>query len=517
MRQNKRLGDKIRKRKLDIVSRKLRREIIKRKHAEAALSKIEERYSLAVQAGKTAVWKIWPGKKKLFADANLKSLLGYEENEITDNIEDWLQLLPPDDLDKTGEALQKICARPADHFSIEHRAVHKDGTMAWFRSSGKVLRDINTQAIHIIGASTDISDQKRADEAVMESERCYRYFVENSNIGITKIDRDYNIIMVNPSVVRMFDKPASEFVGKKCFQEFRKQDAVCKHCPGTRAMTSGRPEEAETKGVKYDGTHFYLRNRAVPIFSKNGKAEGFAEFMEDITEFKRNENSLRESEAEFRLLVKELAASLREKEVILREIHHRVKNNLQIVISLLRSQSRQLKDRKMLEVFQESQNRIKAMSLIHETLFLSSDLSYVDFSSYIKKLAETLFEAFGINRYQIFLVINAEDISLVMEDAIPMGLVINELLTNALKYAFPDDRPGKIRIDMAAINEDQIELSVSDNGVGLPPDMDFKNIETLGLTLISGLVEIQLDGTLELIRDRGTKCTIRFIQEKRKE
>ncbi|MDM8552432.1 histidine kinase dimerization/phosphoacceptor domain -containing protein, partial [Desulfobacterales bacterium HSG2] len=362
----------------------------------------------------------------------------------------------------------------------------------------------------------EIIDHKQTAQTLRESEERYSSLVENATIGIVQIDADYNILMLNPALSRMFDKTFDELVGKKCFQEFEKRDTVCEYCPCTQSMVSGQPEESEIRSSRGDRNWFYARCKAVPIFDENGKVKGFTKFVEDITDFKRNEQSLRESEAESRKLVRELATSLSEKEVLLREIHHRVKNNLQIVISLLRSQSRQLTDKKMIEVFRESRNRIKAMSLIHETLFQSSDLSYVDFNSYVNKLAMTLFQAFGIEQHRIRLIIKAEEISLDIDDAIPAGLVVNELLTNSLKYAFPDAGPGEIRITMKSLNEDRIELTVSDNGVGLPDNLDFCDIETLGLTLVSGLVEVQLDGSLDMNRTGGTRFTIRFRQEKRK-
>lgn len=361
------------------------------------------------------------------------------------------------------------------------------------------------------------TDHRQTVRALQESEKCYNSLAENATIGIIRLDTDYNILMSNPAANEMFEKTTDELVGKKCFREFEKRDAVCEHCPVARAMISGRPEEDEIKRGRGDKKWFYAKCKAVPFFDENSQVKGFTQFVENITDFKQNEASLRRSEAESRELVKKLAASLREKEVLLREIHHRVKNNLQIVISLLRSQSRQMTDERMIEIFRESRNRIKAMSLIHETLFQSSNLSYVDFSSYINKLAMTLFQAFGIEQHQVRLIIEAEEILLNIDDAIPSGLVINELLTNSLKYAFPDAAgAAEIRITMKSLNENQIELTVSDNGVGLPDNLDICDIETLGLTLVSGLVEVQLDGSLDMNRTEGTRFTIQFKQEKKK-
>ncbi len=214
----------------------------------------------------------------------------------------------------------------------------------------------------------------------------------------------------------------------------------------------------------------------------------------------------------------QLSASLREKEILLGEIHHRVKNNMQIVSSLLSLQSRQLKDKGIQKIFRKSQNRIKAMALIHETLFRSSNLSRVDFNSYISKLTSTLLiQSADPGRSHVRLLADAEGVFLSLDDAVPVGLVINELATNALMHAFPDSGQGEIRIRMEFAEPDAewVHLSVSDNGVGLPETVDFESTKTLGLVLVKGLVEEQLEGHLDVSRVRGTEFTIRFRQKKK--
>jgi two-component sensor histidine kinase len=207
----------------------------------------------------------------------------------------------------------------------------------------------------------------------------------------------------------------------------------------------------------------------------------------------------------------QIKASLKEKEVLLKEIHHRVKNNLQIVSSLLHLQSQYIKDQPALDVLVESQNRIRSMALIHERLYRSQDLASIDFAVYIQDLTTHLIRSYRARPAPIDLKIDAQDVYLAVDTAIPCGLITNELISNALKHAFPDGKAGEIRIKMELEGDRQFTLIVGDNGVGFPPDVDFENTESLGMQLVNTLVN-QLDGTIELHSDdEGAEFRITFV------
>ena len=210
-------------------------------------------------------------------------------------------------------------------------------------------------------------------------------------------------------------------------------------------------------------------------------------------------------------------ASLKEKEVLLREIHHRVKNNMQVISSLIRLQSRNVKDEQQIEMLKESQNRIKAMALIHEKLYRSKDLANIDFNDYINNLVNDLFLSYKVSTGKVALKMNIEAVSFGIDTAIPCGLIVNELVSNSLKYAFPEGKDGEIKISLRTLEEGDIELIVSDNGVSIPKDLDFRNTESLGLRLITNLAEKQLQGKVELNRNEGTKFQIIFKEAKYKE
>jgi two-component sensor histidine kinase/HAMP domain-containing protein len=211
-----------------------------------------------------------------------------------------------------------------------------------------------------------------------------------------------------------------------------------------------------------------------------------------------------------------LSSSLEEKEVLLKEIHHRVKNNLQVISSLLSLQTRNIKDERDLEMFLNSQNRVKTMALIHERLYQSDDLSQVDFAHYIPTLVDSLFRTYKVSIQDIVMGVDVSDVRLGLDKAIPCGLMINELVSNALKYAFPDGRKGEINMYLGAIqidgDVDGVELIVRDNGVGFPEDLDFRNTKSLGMELINILVR-QLHGTITLENKIGTKFSIVFPRD----
>ncbi len=206
-------------------------------------------------------------------------------------------------------------------------------------------------------------------------------------------------------------------------------------------------------------------------------------------------------------------SSLQEKELLLREIHHRVKNNLQVISSLLSLQSRSSKDKQAIEMAKESQNRIKVMALIHEKLYRSKDFANVEFNDYIKNLVNDLFASYRISASKITLKMDIENISLGIDTAIPTGLIINELVTNCLKYAFSKDQDGEIRISLRSLDDGQNELIVSDNGVGMPENLDIKKADSLGLRMITNLTERSLHGKIMINKVNGTEFQIIFKEK----
>jgi two-component sensor histidine kinase len=215
----------------------------------------------------------------------------------------------------------------------------------------------------------------------------------------------------------------------------------------------------------------------------------------DITERKRVEDQAR--------------VSLKEKEVLLKEIHHRVKNNLAVVQSLLNLQAGKIKDPQAQEAFKESRDRIRSMALVHEKLYQSPDLAHIDMADYLRDLSTRLFYSSQVSPDKVKLKLEMEGVQIGIDTAVPMGLILNELISNALKHAFPGGREGKIRVGLARVDGGMIRLTVENNGIGFPEEVDFRKAESMGFQVVTALVE-QLGGTIEMKRDKGTVFTITF-------
>jgi two-component sensor histidine kinase len=232
-----------------------------------------------------------------------------------------------------------------------------------------------------------------------------------------------------------------------------------------------------------------------PLHDSHSRISGHIISLRDITKQKQTEEKIK--------------TALKEKEILLNEVHHRVKNNMQIISSLLRLQSSQIKNEELKAVFSTSQNRIRTMALIHEILYMEQDFSRLSFGGYIKKLISYLFRAYNVNPNRIQLKTKLADDSLYLEKAIPCGLIINELVTNCILHACPEEGKGTISVSFKEKNGDNLELIVRDNGKGLPKSVNFKDTETLGLQLVNDLVK-QIYGTIDLEKGKGTAVRIEF-------
>jgi PAS domain S-box-containing protein len=256
-----------------------------------ARKKGEERLRVAAESLSDVIYE-WDMKNRLDWFGKIDELLGYAPNEFPRTLGAWVEHLHPEDQDTVMAAIDSHLKTGAP-YDIEYRVKRKDGTWRYWLARGRALRDAQSVPYKWIGAISDITERKKIEKALWESEERYRALIENTLLGITVIDTDYKIVTVNPVVAKTYNRPISDFVGKYCFREFEKREAVCPHCPGTRAMVSGKTEEAETQAVIEGGNRIYLRNRAIPFFGPDGVMKGFIEVIENIDERKKAEEEVR--------------------------------------------------------------------------------------------------------------------------------------------------------------------------------------------------------------------------------
>ena len=269
-----------------------------------------------------------------------------------------------------------------------------------------------------------------------------------------------------------------------------------------RGCIAGGPFRAEFRALTRDGKVVWVHGEARVVRDEDGRPMFIQGVAYDITESKRAEEAVRAG-------AEQLKASLEEKEVLLKEIHHRVKNNLQVISSLLKLQAAHIEDPAALEMFNESRHRIQTMALVHEKLYQSANFSRVDFGEYARSLSALLASTYRHKAARIALKTEIEEVSLGVDVALPLGLIINELISNSLKYAFPKGGDGEIRIAINRVADNQLQLIVADNGIGFPSDVDFRKTESLGMQLLLALSG-QIGGRVELRADAGTEFRILF-------
>ncbi|MBF0553778.1 MAG: hypothetical protein HQK96_04390, partial [Nitrospirae bacterium] len=246
------------------------------------------------------------------------------------------------------------------------------------------------------------------------------------------------------------------------------------------------------------------RDNMIKITEANDELEKYKQQLEKKVE--ERTAKLQQSEAQIRV-------QLDEKVLLLHEINHRVKNNLAIIASLLKIQMSYIDDGIHKNILKETESRVRAMALIHDMLYRSDDVTNIDFKVYIEKLVKHIQNIYCAELRNVKLSMDVRDVSLEMKRSVPCGLLINELLTNAVKYAFPDGRKGEIFLTMHTVPENNVEIIVRDDGVGIPLDMDIRHNDSMGYSLITGLAEGQLGGKIELNRNHGTEVKVRFERE----
>jgi PAS domain S-box-containing protein len=342
---------------------------------------------------------------------------------------------------------------------------------------------------------SEVNERKQADEALLQSEERYALTLDAVNDGLWDWNVPSGSAFFSPRYYSMLGYDDGEFQASyaswRLLVNPEDLDRVEEELRLSIENGKGFAIDLQMK-LKSGGWRWVSTRGKVVERNAEGKALRIVGTLSDVTDRKKSDEKIRES--------------LREKETLLKEIHHRVKNNLQIISSLLNLQAKSIGDEKLEGIFRECQDRIAAMAFVHQLLYKSQNFAEINFGEYLRETASHLFRSYKIGKSTISLVIQAENVMLPIDTAIPCGLIINELVTNALKYAFPGASKGEIKIEMSKTKQG-IRLLFEDNGIGFPKDVDFSNSGTLGLKLIHLLVK-QLDGSIEQFINGGTKYAI---------
>jgi len=335
------------------------------------------------------------------------------------------------------------------------------------------------------------------EKALREREERVRLSFENANDGAVLVDPNGNMERVNNRMCDILGYSKEELERMTVNDIAHPEDKKI----GTEFIEksiSGEIESAVLVKRYFHKQGHIIWGQVSSSIIKDAKENPicFISHVQDITQRKQAEEQIR--------------ASLKEKEILLREIHHRVKNNMQVIISLLRLQADKIEDKKYADMFKESWNRIKSMSLIHEKLYQTQNFANIDFGTHLKSLVDSLLVSYGVDTSKIRINMKIEAIPLDIENAVPCGLIVNELVSNSLKHAFPQEREGNVHIGLKAIIENEFELAVIDDGIGMPEDLDIEKSDSIGLTLVKMLAVHQLGGLIEMNLTEGTQFRIKF-------
>ena len=388
--------------------------------------------------------------------------------------------------------------------SLEFEIISLKGDRRWVDSTKVPLRNTDGEITDLLAVTRDVTHSKRALRELRESELRFRQLAENLKQVFWLVERTdlaaSKIVYISPAYEQIWARSCDSLYA----DPMSWIDAI--H-PDDQALASGtlqRQFHGEATDVVYrilrpDGTVRRIHNRAFPICDDAGTVLRIAGIADDITEKQLAEDALRASEGQLR-------ESLAEKETLLREIHHRVKNNLQIVSSLLHFQGRKLTDPDAAGIIRDGKSRLQAMILVHEQLYRASHLDRIEFGEYIRRLTDEMVRSYESAAGAFELEVTTEPVSLPIETALPLGMIVNELVTNAFKHAHPEGGSGRIEIGLEQAGN-ELKIRVADDGQGIPDSVDFEHPETFGLQLVRNLVS-QIDGTISFQHGRGAVATI---------
>ncbi|MDH4190075.1 MAG: PAS domain-containing protein [Betaproteobacteria bacterium] len=438
----------------------------------------EERFALAVQGSNDGIWDWNLITHEQYLSPRWKEILGYRDEEIENVDASFFDRVHAEDRAAVNEAIRRHITK-GEPFRIELRMRHRDGGDRWILSRGLALRDSAGRALRMAGSITDITEHKQVEADLLRQTERLR--IGQSAAGLIVMDWD----VVNDRIEwsdspEWLRGPVPAATGQYPLyrEQVHPEDRGRFLAMRAKSIETLAGQALEYRIVRTDGEVRWVSSRHVAVAGPGGRAARMLVALHDITERKLADDRVR--------------AALREKEVLLKEIYHRVKNNLQVVASLLTMQERGVKEHKVRQLLQDSASRVRSMAMVHEQLYQSNNLSDIRFRQYAVQLAGQLTQTNRPLSLRVPLRVEVADFQLGVEAAIPCGLILNELVSNAFKHAYAEGADGEIVIEAVMLDDGRIRMRVADHGRGLPEGFDPAHSESLGMQLVTALAA-QLD------------------------
>ena len=477
------------------------RDITERKESEKKIREIMQKNEYAMAVSKMANWELDVEKCIFSFNPRFYMMLGITFDDVGSyemGLDYFIQTYThPDFIDKLTDAVIQGIESDDPYFQIqiEGKLKRSNGEAFWVNTWFRGEKDANGVTIKLHGVSQDITERKIIEESLIVSEDKYKTLFEADPNYTILIDTNHFIIDVNAATTEITGLSREKLIGKHLndLDIILDGDKLLHIDKIIDLLDGNKVKPFEARLMDKNGNLRWVNVRLTSI-EKENVISFILIIASDITELKQYENEIQDS--------------LHEKEILLQEIHHRVKNNMQIISSLLSIQTRYVDDEESINVLKESQNRVKSLAMIHEKLYKSKNFNKIYLLDYIESLVWDLFYSYAIEKGRIKPILDIDDIKLNIETSVPCGLIITELVSNCLKYAFPDQSEGELMVSLKII-DDFYELTICDNGIGIPENIDFFNTDSLGLQLVNSLTD-QIDGEIDFDRSNGTKFTITF-------
>ena len=477
----------------------LRLEVQKR---TAELEESERKLRVAMRLARLFYWEDDFIRNRLIFSEDGNKILGIPLDKKSLTWDEFLEFVFPGDRSFVNEIRMDEILNKSNQ-QILHRVFRTSNGLRYLESVGEVVLDETGKPIRRVGAMQDVTERIQTDQELRTSEAQLSDALKMAHAGHWEYDVAGDTFTFNDNFYRIF-KTSVEEVGGYTMSSANYTRKFCHpddmdmvRTEILAAIETDDPyysRQVEHRMLYNNGDVGYIVVRLFVVKDSQGNTVKTYGVNQDITERKMVEEQIKKN--------------LEEKEVLLRELYHRTKNNMQVISSMLRLRARYLKNQQITNIFKEIENKIMGMALVHQKLYESEDLSYLNLKEYIVELVRMISQGYPLLSERIKISVSGTDVNVLLDTAMPFGLIINELVTNAIKYAFPDDRKGNIEITLNMSSKRELEVKVSDNGVGIPKNFDVWRDSGLGIQTVINLVDYQLDGSVKFECENGFSCSI---------